>query len=1530
LVGAAIGDASATATVVSKGIDGGAGDDAVQNENAIQVFATSAADVAATTVGVLGYAGQEANVVAAADGTGIAGGAGDDRLISLGTVGVLSTTTVTLDSAAFTFGGATNAKGSTTATTQATGITGGDGEDGILSEAAITADAISTLTTSGNTTAVFGSAGSEQTSGAVTLSAGIDGGADGDIIENLANIDVSSTAYLTMSTSSFTLGGAVSQDSTLAALTHSAGVVGGAGGDSIRSAGVIDVESTSILTSSGTTTAIFGSAEANTTSGALTTAIGIDGGDGDDTILNLSTIDVTSGSIMTMDNSSFTFGGTGEAGATLAAMTTSKGISGGAGTDTIESWGAITVNATSSLWAQGSVDAAFGTSDAGGTSGAITDAIGIDGGDGDDTILNLSTIDVTSTSTVTMDNSSFTFGGTGEAGATLTATTHATGISGGSGTDTIQSEGAITVTASSSLSSKGNSDAAFGTADASGTSGAITEAIGIDGGEGVDSILSLSTIDVDSTATITLNSSSFSFGGTAAGEGTLSASTHSIGISGGGEDDIIQSEGAVNVQVKSSLTTSNNSDVAFGVSEAGATTTADTTGIGIAGGGGNDVILNKDAIIVGYYSTDITDAMAKIDVSGSSWTFGGKATTGAELIATGQSIGIDGGSGNDHIFSEGSMEVNNTSYANSSGSGYTFGGDTSVSGIVSATSTATGIAGGEGNDLISSTQAMTVRARSVGDSSGSSSTTFGGARASASTTAEATATGISAGKGNDGIENTGTIVVSSIAQANGYAGADTFWSSPHATTETSASAKAAGIDAGAGSNHIVNSGNIISVAEAVTTPTASADADINDTFSTVYATALSDVSGIIAGSGGTDVYNTGNITLDVLSIVNATAITDENADITAVAVSDAHGIMLGNGNNRVVNEGNIHANLSAGFLGSALNANASADSGLWDTDTNVVAIVASGVDGISTGLGDSEIINTGEVWVSARGDSNISTTSDSIDDAHADIDSDVYAQGTGIRAAGNGTVGVTNTGSVRVAATAINAWYGRADSGGDGFGEVNYYASMPSISVADATGISVGDAPSALVHNKNEAEIIVNTVATLSPRAWGDEKGIIGWNSDVRGAEVLTSAAGITLGSGDNQVYNDGSITVNLDGQVDARTHADSGNRSTHTFTHVKTEGSASGIVTGDGNNLVENNGDIGITADCKAWANKTDASFGNIESDAFANATAKASALATISATGIEAGSGENTIRSSASIHVDATADAYTNTYADDGGAAYDDWAYSYSYAYAYAYGIVAGLSGGSGSGNSNVIYNSGELTVESTSTAEAHAYARDFGLFDDSGYAYREANAGSYSYGILTGDADSQVINDGTINVTSTAFGDFGRTIAEAYGIKTGSGDDTIINNGTITTTELRNGVPSQGVGIDSGDGNDTVELLGGTSLSGSIILGHGDDYLVLTGSPVVSNGLIYAGTSGNPTSGYDTATFYGSGTFDAGLLSGFDKGLKTGIGTYTVPELPISTTTTPSPPKASIPPTFTLTATAVFCKSTARQPYQAILMW
>jgi outer membrane autotransporter protein len=96
---------------------------------------------------------------------------------------------------------------------------------------------------------------------------------------------------------------------------------------------------------------------------------------------------------------------------------------------------------------------------------------------------------------------------------------------------------------------------------------------------------------------------------------------------------------------------------------------------------------------------------------------------------------------------------------------------------------------------------------------------------------------------------------------------------------------------------------------------------------------------------------------------------------------------------------------------------------------------------------------------------------------------------------------------------------------------------------------------------------------------------------------------------------------------------------------------------------------------------------------------------------------------------------------------------------------------------------------------------------------------------------------------------------------------------------------------VAIEAGGGNDSVSLLDGSSVSGSITLGHGDDTLVLTGSPVVSDGSIYAGTSGNPTSGYDTATFCGSGTFDAGLLSGFDKGLKTGIGTYSVPELPIS---------------------------------------
>src|SRR5215467_8090885 len=112
-----------------------------------------------------------------------------------------------------------------------------------------------------------------------------------------------------------------------------------------------------------------------------------------------------------------------------------------------------------------------------------------------------------------MDGSSFSFGGTGGTSGSLTASTQSTGIAGGKGRDGIMNEGELNVSASSSLVSTGGSNVAFGTSGAGAASGAVTMVTGIDGGDDDDVILNKGRITANSSASLFLSSSSFSFGG---------------------------------------------------------------------------------------------------------------------------------------------------------------------------------------------------------------------------------------------------------------------------------------------------------------------------------------------------------------------------------------------------------------------------------------------------------------------------------------------------------------------------------------------------------------------------------------------------------------------------------------------------------------------------------------------------------------------------------------------------------------------------------------------------------------------------------------------------------------------------------------------------------------------------------------------------------------------------------------------------------------------------------------------------------
>jgi len=198
------------------------------------------------------------------------------------------------------------------------------------------------------------------------------------------------------------------------------------------------------------------------------------------------------------------------------------------------------------------------------------------------------------------------------------------------------------------------------------------------------------------------------------------------------------------------------------------------------------------------------------------------------------------------------------------------------------------------------------------------------------------------------------------------------------------------------------------------------------------------------------------------------------------------------------------------------------------------------------------------------------------------------------------------------------------------------------------------------------------------------------------------------------------------------------------------------------------------------------------------------------------------------------------------------------------------------------------GTLKVKADAEADSEARA------SYNGNANAGATAVAEARGIVTGDGNDVVINEGTITVeaeASTSASGKGVTesiTATATGIDTGGGIDTIVNSGSIVTGIVLNGAdPVAGVGILAGAGNDAVILDDGSSVTGDVDLGADDDTLYLIGSPVV-NGALMPDGAGSPDSGIDSLVFEGAGSF-VNPLDGFERATKQGAGAYRVPNLP-----------------------------------------
>jgi uncharacterized protein YhjY with autotransporter beta-barrel domain len=1481
--GGTFADNTTTAQATATGIDGAEGKEIITNSGTIDVTADSESSSASVsfsgqftmTGATLGVALSNGTTKAISTSTGMSGGGGDDTITNSHITTVTSTADVAAASVSVNAGvavdgaavGGAFANAKTEATSSAIGLEGGTGNDTLTNRGSNTVSATSNVTAASVAVSLEGTraglaAGISLVDGenrADALAIGISGGDGDDTIHNeigASRVKATTTSTRTnvSVTGTFSLYGAAlgasAADATNIASADARGIEGGGGNDTITNTSNLvmgattTADTTSVSVSANV--AIFGAgagaslASAETTGSALAT--GIDGGEGDNTIKNTSSgyINATSTAFAHTVSVGVNLIGAVKASADSTATATSTGMRGGNDTDFIQNDGRVVLTATSDTDASSYAAqlVGYGESNAKGISNAMV--MGIDGDDGNNTTINTSTGLITGTATALADASSYDIQLSGGAKATAGTETTATaiGIAGGKDIDTIQNEGTIDLTAGSTLVSTSRSYKFFGVGIADADSKAETITTGIDGGEGDNTIINTTTgsIDVSSKASATVTSMSVNIGVAGASASTTSKAL-SMGIKSGDAQDTILNEGSMNIKATSSTGAASGDFSVLGLAFGDSLTEAIAEGINA--GSGNDTIINTGSITVGSVQ-DNDHPMAYAEVASvsfslfniSSATFGSKA----------QATGILGGGGDDTILNTGTITVGDDDWM-AKGRGYGFSGNffeffslTSVG--TTAEAIATGIEGGEGNDtLLNDTSGvLTVKATSYSEAEGAADNTFGDLAAFASSTTKATATGISGGKGDDVIENKGMISVGAKTWANAYSDAEAGWGGPTSDAAATAIAAASGIDIGNGQNLVRNEGQIAVNSAASATPIARSNADIGRTEAetTAYANALA--FGILAGDDGNTVVNTATGTIDVAT----TARTDDGLGNMTKAFQDV---------------------------------DAKATAGMWDKTAKKWLPVTANAAGILLGDGADLVNNDGVITVTASSFPSVNAyTSSNVYTARSDAETYTSAIARGI-AAGAGANEVINNGQINVSVWShgnpiTDSWSRDQTATANAIAE----------SSATATGIE-GDGN---IVNTSLGNIDVKARATTYAYANTEAE------TTTLTATLMATATGIGTTSSPgstarDRLWNDGHITVtavagedeNGNNKEIAYADTDTWVRSCRADATGTSTVDATGIRVGERGAEITNNGNLEVSglahAYLRAYADSRDY---HPRGNAYSTAIAKA--------TGISAAGGDNLINNYGTMEVEARVeDAYTR------GDTWSSWSTCRSLAETNATATAVGIQTGAGIDDIN---NYGQLTVVADADAESYAWAdtRDNNLADE--YETTTATAQADAIGIDAGAGNNFVNHSGSMSVSAVANARAGaggghasvtrteQTAASAVGIQTGSGDDSIVirsdSNLVATAEGTANDANVRATGIDAGDGINSLQSQSSISVAANAISGisaEAEAWGIKTGS---SNDRIALGTGSLINAAAHAASSSENGVTDASAI-GIDAG-------------------------------------------------------
>ncbi len=1290
----------------------------------------------------------------------------------------------------------------------------------------------------------------------------------------------------------------------------------GNGADTLFNAGDVDISSLASAVSANLSVTVFGVSAAASTATATARSTALDGGDGNDVVSNAAAATLTSdaNAIGRGTTVSFVAIGATAAGDTVwnggtKADAHARGIDGGLGNDTLTNDGTIAATGDSTTSSVSVAITGIGVGAAAATSTSTGAATAIDGGDGNDTITSRGNATATAISNATGVAVQATGIGAGAEfdsfnGGTQ-AITNATGLAGGAGDDTVTlAEKKVTAAATSEANSTSVSVTLVGVAGGAAASTSTATATGIDGGTGVDTITANAEIASTANATATGNTIVVSTLGSVAGafDSTTKAESNAIGVAGGEGNDAIAVTGQATTTLSSTATTTaTNVSVAvagFGLSDSRAVSTS--RGTGVAGDAGNDTIAHEGTLSGTLTAESKSRAVAVtaagvlslVDASGRS-----------EIIGT----GIDGGAGDDTIENRSLVNLGGTATARANGVSVLGTGAANADAVTASDATITGLQGGAGLDTVTNAIGGNVTADATAEtiaSSRSVSLIAIGGQSSTENTPTASATGLDGGADNDTVVNNASVTARSLASSSATNFSFQLTGGAATSAGTVATANATGLAGGDGHDTVVNHGLVTATGSStasVTNSSWSLSGAANDS-SLFRAGGL--VAGITGGAGADRLLNDGFLTVDFTSTLRADSkgrniFGGATSNTQLTAAGGAVGIAGDADNDLIHNAGTIDVTAKSdvgttnAMVSFATGSTPSADA-LLKADANAT--------GLGGGAGDNGIRNSGDLFVRAEGVSNISGGAEAtvLGSPRTAGFGTANATARGVQA-DDGSNSIANIGAINVLATGDAV---TTNSSTSGLLFSTGRAEADGRSTVNAFGIAAGAGSNSITNNL-DLLVTANASAYANAYASGSHVAINGAATTHADGRATATATGITAGGGANTIINRGLMSVlALAGTTRDITRKDEF-CSTEVVTTEEQVTDENGPVFDEMGNPVMKTVKTEVPHCVEKEVTLSSSPTYAAANGNGANGVGRATAVATANgnAVGVQTGNGANVIANFGDINVTARPTARAIAFADG-----DLLAEAFGTATANATATAIGIKAGTGS---NEIYNVGTLTVLAEPTVRANVDVTTaapicinyfFGEWcGDGGIGTATANVTSKAtaIGIQTGNGNNLVVNDGVLSVTAAPTSGDPITIthadhrfenpsftASAIGIQTGTGNDTIVNNGTINVSTAGLAISTA---IDAGEGHDRVVLGSGSHTNGNVLLGAGDDRLVWGAGASIAGTVNLGGGSnifalGGSTNG--TLNLSGAGPIAGmNIFTSFNGFRKEGSSTWTL---------------------------------------------